>query len=116
MHRLRGYVPALVFLAGCAVLWRPHAQRSGPLAFPLNTVLEGMTGYNVHDQVVSDEERRVAGMTDYVARAYSRDTTVAFTTLVSYYDHQAQGKTIHSPRNCLPGAGWEILRAGTPKL
>ena len=31
---------------------------------------------------------------------------MAFTTLVSYYDRQTQGKTIHSPRNCLPGAGW----------
>ena len=41
---------------------------------------------------------------------------MAFSTLVSYYDHQAQGKTIHSPRNCLPGAGWEILRAGTRTL
>ena len=55
-------------------------------------------------------------MTDYVARVYSRDTVVAFSTLVSYYDHQEQGKTIHSPRNCLPGAGWEILRAGTRTL
>ena len=116
MHRLRGYVPALVFLAGCAFLWRPHSQRSVPLALPLTTVLQGMTGYEVHDQVVSDDERRVAGMTDYVARAYSRDSVVAFTTLVSYYDHQAQGKTIHSPRNCLPGAGWEILRAGSRQL
>jgi EpsI family protein len=75
-----------------------------------------MTGYEVHDQQVSDDERRVAGMTDYVARAYSRDSIIAFTTLVSYYDHQAQGKTIHSPRNCLPGAGWEILRADTRTL
>jgi len=116
MHRFRGYVPALVFLAGCAFLWRPHAQRSVPLAMPLTTVLQGMTGYDVHDQVVSEDERRVAGMTDYVARAYSRDSVVAFTTLVSYYDHQAQGKTIHSPRNCLPGAGWEILRAGSRQL
>jgi len=113
MHRVRGYVPALVFLAGCAFLWRPHAQRAVPLALPLNTVLPGMAGYDVHDQQVSDDERRVAGMTDYVARAYSRDSIIAFTTLVSYYDQQAQGKTIHSPRNCLPGAGWEILHGGT---
>jgi EpsI family protein len=26
---------------------------------------------------------------------------------VGYYDEQRQGKTIHSPRNCLPGAGWD---------
>jgi EpsI family protein len=52
-------------------------------------------------------------MTDYVARAYAHDSVVAFTTLVSYYDRQSQGKTIHSPRNCLPGAGWEVFRSGT---
>lgn len=39
-----------------------------------------------------------------------------FTTFVSYYDRQTQGSTIHSPRNCLPGAGWEVLTAGTAPL
>ena len=34
-------------------------------------------------------------------------------TFVSYYERQTQGKTIHSPRNCLPGAGWEVLTPGT---
>jgi len=116
MHKLRAYVPALVFLAGCALVWRPHSQRSVPLAQPLTTILAEVPGYEMHDQQVGEEERRVAGMTDYVARAYARDSAIAFTTLVSYYDHQAQGKTIHSPRNCLPGAGWEILRAGSRTL
>jgi EpsI family protein len=32
---------------------------------------------------------------------------------VGYYDYQVQGKTIHSPRNCLPGAGWETVQGGT---
>jgi EpsI family protein len=48
-----------------------------------------------------------------VARVYWRDSTsAAFTTYVGYYDRQTQGKSIHSPRNCLPGAGWEIIRPG----
>jgi EpsI family protein len=67
-------------------------------------------------QVIGDQERRIAGMTDYVARAYLRDTAVAFTTLVSYYDKQVQGTTIHSPRNCLPGSGWEIIKPGRRQL
>jgi EpsI family protein len=116
MHKLRAYLPALIFLVGCALVWRPHSQRAVPLAQPLTTVLAGLPGFQMHDQQVGEDERRVAGMTDYVARVYSRDTVVAFSTLVSYYDHQEQGKTIHSPRNCLPGAGWEILRAGTRTL
>jgi len=113
MHKLHAYVPALILLVGCGLIWQTHTQRPMPLAAPLATVLPSYPGYTVHDQHVTAEERRVAGMTDYIARAYSRDALVGFTTLVSYYDRQSQGKTIHSPRNCLPGAGWEVLRSGT---
>jgi EpsI family protein len=85
-----------------------------PLAGSLSTLLDSVDGYRIQEQHVSDEERRVAGMTDYVARVYWRpDSTAAFTTYVGYYDKQTQGKSMHSPKNCLPGAGWEVLRDGT---
>lgn len=112
MRKAYAYLPAVVLLAGCALMWKTRAQVAVPLAAPLTGVLSEYPGFSVRNQVVSEEERRIAGMTDYIAREYSRDSLVAFTTLVSYYDRQSQGKTIHSPRNCLPGAGWEILRAG----
>src|SRR5207253_4229116 len=28
---------------------------------------------------------------------------------IGYYESQRQGDTIHSPLNCLPAAGWELL-------
>jgi EpsI family protein len=84
-----------------------------PLAAPIKSVLPAVPGYVVEDQRLSDDERRVAGMSDYVARVYRRGSVPAFTILVSYYERQTQGQTIHSPRNCLPGAGWEVLTAGT---
>ncbi len=115
-RQLRAYLPAIILLAGCGLIWQTHSQRAVPLAAPLGTVLPRWADYGVQDQHVTPEERRVAGMSDYVARMYLRDSTVAFTTLVSYYDRQSQGKTIHSPRNCLPGAGWEILRGGTRSI
>ena len=59
------------------------------------------------------EERKAAGMTDYVARGYWKDSSLVFTAYVGYYDRQTQGHSMHSPRNCLPGAGWEILTADT---
>jgi EpsI family protein len=31
---------------------------------------------------------------------------------VGYYQSQRTGETIHSPKNCLPGSGWEPVRAG----
>ena len=106
----QAFVPAFVLLVGCGFVWQTHSQRQMPLAAPLASIIPSMAGYSVFDRHIGDEERRVAGMSDYVARAYYRDSLEAFQTLVSYYDRQGQGKTIHSPRNCLPGAGWEVLR------
>ena len=111
---LRDYVPGLVLLAGCLLLFQgTREQTAVPLAAPLDRILAQVEGYRIEEQRVSDEERKVAGMSDYVARVYWQDTTVAFTTYVGYYDRQMQGKTIHSPRNCLPGAGWEIVEGRT---
>lgn len=112
---LRAYTPAAVLLLGCALLLQGTRQQVAvPLAGPLSSILPHVDGYRIQNQVVGPEERKVAGMSDYVARAYWRpDSTVAFTTYVGYYDRQTQGKSMHSPKNCLPGAGWEILNSGT---
>jgi EpsI family protein len=50
-------------------------------------------------------------MTDYSLRTYGPDSAYLFSTYVGYYDRQVQGKAIHSPKNCLPGAGWEVMSA-----
>ena len=110
------FLPALVMLLGCAFVWQTRGQAPVTLSAPLRATLPTFPGYKVIDQTISDEERRVAGMTDYSARAYTHDSIADFFTLVSYYDRQGQGKTIHSPRNCLPGAGWEVLRGDTRTL
>lgn len=115
MHSYRDYrlyLPALALMIGTGFTWNARSQDAVPLAAPLKGVLPVVAGYRTQDQKISDDERRVAGMSDYVARAFWRDSVFAFSTFVSYYERQTQGKTIHSPRNCLPGAGWEILTTG----
>ena len=106
------YLPGALLSVGFLLVYSTRSQTAVPLAGALTTVLPAWEGLRITDQTVSDEERRIAGMTDYVARMYWRDSTsVAFTTYVGYYDRQMQGHTMHSPRNCLPGAGWEILKS-----
>lgn len=112
MRRLRLSVPALILFAGCALLLKAHSQSPVPLAGPLHSVMDDVRGYEVTVQTLDADEARLAGMSDYVARSYMRDSALAFTMLVSYYDRQTQGRTIHSPRNCLPGSGWEIVNGG----
>jgi EpsI family protein len=93
--------------------WGVKAQRALSLRMPLAAAvpdtIEGLAG---RDLTISEEERQVAGVTDYLMRIFpSADTTRAyeFSVYIGYYDRQTQGKTIHSPRNCLPGSGWEPL-------
>ena len=112
MLEWRRFAPALVLAMGCALLAMNRGQRALPLAAPLDSLLQPIEGYRVQSQQISKEERAVAGMSDYAMRSYWRDSLLAFTTYVGYYESQAQGKTIHSPRNCLPGAGWEIQSGG----
>lgn len=52
----------------------------------------------------------VLGVDDYLTRAYfTADRRAAAGLYIGYYQSQRQGDTMHSPLNCLPGAGWEPL-------
>lgn len=113
MRNVRRFLPGLLLGVGCVFVWNARSQAAVPLAAPLTTVLRDVPGYRTQEQRIPEDERRIAGMSDYVARIYWRDSVPAFTTFVSYYERQTQGKTIHSPRNCLPGAGWEVMSANT---
>jgi EpsI family protein len=45
-------------------------------------------------------------------REYTADNKPPLSFFVAYYQSQRQGATVHSPRHCLPGAGWEPVEAG----
>jgi EpsI family protein len=83
---------------------------------PLNTMPLTLAGYIGDERPVTEEEQKVAGMTDYVFRVFSRDSTAAFSVYVGYYESQVTGRTIHSPKNCLPGAGWQQVESGQKSL
>jgi EpsI family protein len=57
-------------------------------------------------------EREVLKADDYLFRTYHKDgASVAL--FVIYYESQRSGDALHSPKNCLPGAGWEPVKSGT---
>jgi EpsI family protein len=116
MRNLARYAPAGLLLVGCLFVWNARSQAAIRLNAPLSSVLPTVPGYVATDQKLNAEEIRVAGMNTYAARVFRRDSAYAFSTFVSYYERQTQGKTIHSPRNCLPGTGWEVLSPGTAQV
>lgn len=103
------WIPGLLLGAGVMVnaILVTGRVKATPLAAPISGITHVFDGVTGTDVVVPESERRVAGFTDYIFRTHDVDGAPRFTVYVGYYDEQRQGKTIHSPRNCLPGAGWE---------
>ena len=108
---LRRYLPALLLVAGCLGLLKTNQQVDVPLRASLNSlpgVLHGQPGV---DQTIDANEQKVAGMSEYLLRTFGADSGEQFSVYVGYYRAQTQGRTIHSPKNCLPGSGWEPTEA-----
>jgi EpsI family protein len=60
----------------------------------------------------SAEITKVLGVDDYINRVYTSSQAPFVSLYVGYYRSQRQGDTIHSPLNCLPGAGWQPIVKG----
>lgn len=50
-------------------------------------------------------------LTDYVMRDYADGSGRDVSLYVGYWDTQRKGAAIHTPKNCLPGAGWDPIEA-----
>jgi EpsI family protein len=113
---LRWLPSGLLFLGALCTVWA-DPQESLPLRQPLATSLPTDFGaYTSRSILMSDAERRATGVSDYLLREYRAGDASAFTLYVGYYARQARGTTIHSPKNCLPGAGWEPLASATAEV
>ena len=116
MTSVQRWLLACLLGAGALLTVGIDTQRSMPLRAPLASVLPAeLAAVAGRDVTLSPEERRVAGVTEYVLRDYLTVSAArvgvpsGVSVYIGYYDRQTQGKTIHSPKNCLPGGGWEPL-------
>src|SRR5687767_4959088 len=105
-------VPAGALALGCVLVWGMREQLRVQPRAEMATIAIEAPGRQQKDIVIDTTERRIAGMDQYLHRVFQRDSLDAgFSVYVGYYTYQVQGKTIHSPKNCLPGAGREPLHS-----
>ena len=84
-----------------AAVGEPHVSRTALGDVPLQ--IDGWRGYDAAP--LADDVVATLGVDDYVNRRYERSGTPV-SMYIGYYGNQRSGDTIHSPQNCLPGAGW----------
>jgi EpsI family protein len=119
MKTLSPWPPTILLAVGALLATvGVKSQRSQQLRVPLTAAIPtAMEGYSGRPRTLSQQEIDVVGVDSYSLQVFNRaDTTQPgpsnFSLYIGYYERQTSGRTIHSPKNCLPGGGWEPLTSG----
>lgn len=108
-------VPVLVLLGGAAAALHardraevlpPHQDLAG---FPMR--IDTWAGSPL---ALTQAQLDVLGPGEFLLRNYQRTIAEPPVNLyIAFFPSQRTGDTIHSPKNCLPGAGWTPIESGT---
>jgi EpsI family protein len=109
LHNVYVRIASVVLVAQAALFYSASRSEKTPLAAPLAgfpTVLGGWRQVEVG--TVDKEQLDVLKADDVMSRVYQNDAMRAQTSLfVAYFQTQRTGQAPHSPKNCLPGSGWQ---------
>jgi EpsI family protein len=101
-------IATLFLIAQVIGLYAVSRQERTPLARPLAEFPTSIAGWNMLEEGVLDKATMdVLRADDVLERTYYNPASDRMATLfVAYFQSQRTGQMPHSPKNCLPGAGW----------
>jgi EpsI family protein len=101
-----------LLVAALLALQFRSAGEAVPLRKSLDTFPTIVGDWRVHDEASLDPEViNLLGVSDYVLQRYVSPDGRNLWLYIAYWATQRKGAQIHSPQNCLPGAGWEPVEA-----
>ena len=127
------FVVALALMGGTWMLLASRSQAEPEIARrPFSELPIRLGEWSGRDRELDKEVLELLKLTDYVMRVYvpgssqqtarnafegqTRQAAAPVALYVGYYASQRSGATYHSPKNCLPGGGWEPLTSGTASI
>ena len=94
-----------------------------PYSVPLSQLPRTLGDMNSTEIALDQETLDVLGKGDFLYRVYTpRPGTAsvfagsAISLFIGYFPTQRTGQSIHSPQNCLPGAGWTFVSSGVTEF
>ncbi|WP_158943858.1 exosortase C-terminal domain/associated protein EpsI [Granulicella sp. S190] len=115
MKSPRFWVVILLLTATTFVLQSRGDADRVPISQPLSQMPDRFGDWTAQDVPLTDDTLAVLGKGDFLNRIYTGQQTVAadpglrsapISLFIGYFASQRTGQTMHSPQNCLPGAGW----------
>jgi EpsI family protein len=109
---IRLWITAGILLGATVVF---HTVRHGEPILPrqpLRGLPYTVATWEAEERPLQEQIVKAAGVSDYTNRIYLEPAAAPIQLYIGYYASQRTGDTIHSPKNCLPGAGWDPVRSG----
>jgi EpsI family protein len=79
---------------------------------PLHNLPYTLGTWRGEERPIQERIVQAVGVSDYTNRTYFNRADRSVQLYIGYYTSQRTGDTIHSPKNCLPGAGWDPIHSG----
>jgi len=79
---------------------------------PLRELPYAIAGRTGQESPLQEQVIQAVGVSDYTNRFYFEQADAPIQLYIGYYASQKTGDTIHSPKNCLPGSGWDPVTSG----
>lgn len=99
----------LISAAGLTTLFS-HSERIKPnrpfSQFPLE-----IASWRGETTQMNEKVYNILGVEDYIMANFSKGPGLTVNLYVGFYQSQSKGDLIHSPKNCMPGAGWNIVQS-----
>jgi len=97
----------ILFIAAGLTHFAAQSERTAPnkpfSEFPLE--IDNWKGITSE---LDEKVYNILGVEDYILANYRRPSGEMVNLYVGFYQSQKEGDIIHSPKNCMPGAGWNI--------
>jgi len=114
--KTRFWVIAALLVAATALLHGTNRSAKLPLRQPLTNVPLNVGNWKGTDFPIEKRLITVLGVDEYLNRGYVDPAGNSLELYIGYFGSQRSGELIHSPKNCLPAAGWEWVRTGKLNL
>lgn len=110
----RALTLALVAQGGVFYALSLRAEKTPPM-MPLSTFPVSLPGYRmVRDIPITPEIQNILKADDTMTREYVGESSrVPVVFYIAFFNSQRYGQAPHSPKNCLPGEGWEPVDNST---
>lgn len=106
------FLLAALLLAAVGIFLRGEHREVLPYHLPLRSFPREMEMWKGMDIPIANDVLTTLGPGDFLLRVYQNsDSQPPLDLFIAYFPSQRAGDTIHSPQNCLPGAGWTPIRA-----